>query len=298
MIGAPVHIEVPKSNRMMPVIHVTNCCQSGRSSPSRARSLSRLSFDAKALSPMNLSSTMSPGTTRIRKKMRTATPSSVGIISRSRLTMYLVTPAGPRSLGEPDRVELLVQVVARRDRPAPHLRIVGHDPVPLQRDEGVRLLVEQPALELAHVPLALLGINGAVLLLVELVEYPIGIAAVVGVADVLRLELRQVEIGLDRVAALRVAGDREVTGPKLGHVLRRLDGLHRRVEPDLAPLVDEPDPDRLVGHGHPAVHEREGETLGHPGFLEQALGLGPRFLDVAPVSGELLQLIRRRRLRP
>src|SRR5512138_3464198 len=147
MIGAPVHIEVPKSKRRMPVIHVRNCCQSGRSSPSRARSLSRLSFDAKALSPMNLSSTMSPGTTRIRKKMRTATPRSVGIIRRSRLTMYLITPPRSLSLGEPDGVELLVQVVARRDRPAPHLRVVGHDPVPLQRDESMRFLVEQPALE-------------------------------------------------------------------------------------------------------------------------------------------------------
>src|SRR5262245_10328400 len=139
MIGAPVHIEVPKSNRMMPVIHVRNCCQSGRSRPSRARSLSRLSFDANALSPMKRSSTMSPGTTRIRKKIRTATPRSVGIISRSRLTMYLITPVPPLSLGEPDRVELLVEVVARRDRPAPHLRVVRHDAVPLQRDEGVRL---------------------------------------------------------------------------------------------------------------------------------------------------------------
>src|SRR5262245_54050458 len=202
MIGAPVHIEVPKSNRMMPVIHVRNCSQSGRSSPSRARSLSRLSFEAKALSPMNLSSTMSPGTTRIRKKMRTATPRSVGIIRRSRLTMYLVTLA-PVSLGEPDRVELLVQVVARRDRPAPDLRAVRDDPVPLQRDERVRFLVEQAALELPDVPLALLRIDGAVLLLVEVVEHPVGVTPVVGGADVLRLELGKVEVGLDRVAALR-----------------------------------------------------------------------------------------------
>src|SRR2546422_1979032 len=188
MMGAPVHIDVPKSSRMIPVIHVTNCCQRGWSRPSRARSLSRLSFDAKAVSPMKRSSTMSPGTTRIRKKMRTATPRSVGIIRRIRLTMYLIPPARPPSFGEPHRVEVLVQIVARRDRPAPHLGVVRDDPVPLERDERVRLLVEEPALELADVPLALLGIEGPALILVEIVEHPVGVAPVVAVADVLRLE--------------------------------------------------------------------------------------------------------------
>ena len=46
VIGAPVHIEVPKSSRTSPPIQLTNCCQIGWSSPSRARSLSRFSFDA------------------------------------------------------------------------------------------------------------------------------------------------------------------------------------------------------------------------------------------------------------
>src|SRR5262245_25676374 len=219
MMGAPVHIEVPKSSRAIPVIHVRNCCQSGRSRPSRARSLSRLSFDANALSPMKRSSTMSPGTIRIRKKMRIATPRSVGIISRSRLTMYLITRARPASLGEPHRVELLVQIMARRDRPAPDLRVVWDDPVPLQRDERVRLLVEQPALELADVPLALLRIEGPALLLVEVVEHPVGVTPVVAVTDVPGLEFREIEVGLDRVTALRVAGNREVAVAQLVHVL-------------------------------------------------------------------------------
>jgi len=38
---------------------------------------------------------MSPGTIRMRKKMSTATPRSVGIISNRRLMMYLVTVACP-----------------------------------------------------------------------------------------------------------------------------------------------------------------------------------------------------------
>src|SRR2546425_3026018 len=39
----------------------------------------------------------------------------------------------PRLLGQPHRVELLVQVVARRDGPPLDLRVVRDDPVPLQR---------------------------------------------------------------------------------------------------------------------------------------------------------------------
>ena len=63
-----------------------------------------------------------------------------------------VTPAGRGArrslLGEPDRVELVVEVVARRDRPAPHLGAVRDDAVPLERLDVVHLLVEQALLEL------------------------------------------------------------------------------------------------------------------------------------------------------
>src|SRR5213593_1757057 len=77
--------------------------------------------------------------------------------------------AAETSLGPPHRVELLVQVVTRRDRPALHLARVRDDPVPLQRVDVVDLLVEEAALELADVLLALLGIGRSSLLLVQLV---------------------------------------------------------------------------------------------------------------------------------
>src|SRR5215510_14484750 len=136
---------------------------------------------------------MSPGTIRIRKKMRTATPNSVGIISSSRLTMYLVTPPRPL-LGEPHAVELVVDEVAGRDGPAVHLGAVRDDAVPLERVEVVGLLVQQSSLEVADPLLALLGIEGAALLLVEIVHGLVGIAAVVVAADPHRLELVEVEI--------------------------------------------------------------------------------------------------------
>src|SRR5262245_65853205 len=93
---------------------------------------------------------MSPGTMRMRKKISTATPKSVGIIKSRRLMMYLVTPSRPL-LGEPHRVELVVQVVAWRHRPAPELGAVRNDAVPLQRVEIVGLFVHQPALEVAQI---------------------------------------------------------------------------------------------------------------------------------------------------
>src|SRR2546422_9861121 len=111
---------------------------------------------------------MSPGTIRIRKKMITATPSSVGIIRSTRLTMYLPT-AARALLAEPDRVELVVQVVARSDGPALDLRAVGDDPVPLERVEGVRLGGHESPPEFPDVLLAPLPVAPAALPLGELV---------------------------------------------------------------------------------------------------------------------------------
>src|SRR5437016_10868232 len=97
--------------------------------------------------------------TRMSRNVTSATPSRVGSISRKRLMRYLVT-----LFRQPHRVELVVQVVARRDRPAVHLGQMRDDPVPLQRVDHVRLLVEQALLNLTQELLALLGVGGAALL--------------------------------------------------------------------------------------------------------------------------------------
>src|SRR2546425_3139891 len=93
---------------------------------------------------------MSPGTTRIRKKMITATPNRVGIIRSKRLMMYLVTARRPL-IGQPHAVELVVDEVAGRDGPATELGAVRDDAVPLERVGVVRLLVQQSPLEVADV---------------------------------------------------------------------------------------------------------------------------------------------------
>src|SRR5262245_17598066 len=222
---------------------------------------------------------MSPGTMRIRKKMSTATPRSVGIIKSSRLAMYLVTRPRPL-LGEPHAVELVVDEVTGRDGPPAHLGAMRDDAVPLERVEVVGLLVQQSSLKVADPLLALLGIEGAALLLVEIVQSLVGIAAVVIAADSHRLELVEVEIGVDRVAALRVDGNLIVAGDQVSLPLRRLDEVVARLQADLAPLIDQPDGHRLVRHRHIAVLQAEREALGDARLLQQALGLGPRLRDV------------------
>src|SRR5207249_10850340 len=113
--------------------------------------------------------------------------------SRSRIAGIERHGATPMSvmalLREPHRVELLVQVVARRDGPALHLRAVRDDPVPLERVEIVDLVVQQPLLELANVPLPLLGVPRPALLEEQFVEGLVRVAAVVRRADLLGLEL-------------------------------------------------------------------------------------------------------------
>src|SRR5262245_51390632 len=199
-IGAPVHMDLPKSSRAAPQSHVTNCFQSGWSSPKRMRSFSSASLDTTPLSPAMRSSTTSPGTTRMRRKISTATPRSVGNMRRNRFTRYFhMAPTssrprvrGPTLLGQPDGVELVVQVVARRHRPALDLRAVRDDAMPLERVEDVHLFVDQPLLERAHELLPLLGIRGPPLLLEQVVDHLVLVLAVVGVRA--RDEAEQVQV--------------------------------------------------------------------------------------------------------
>src|SRR3989454_7171494 len=91
-----------------------------------------------------------------------------------RIRHLLSTPGGEglvrASLRKPHRVELVVQVMARRHRPALHPGVVRDDPVPLQRVHRVHLLVEQTLLELPDVLLPLLEIDRPALFYVELVD--------------------------------------------------------------------------------------------------------------------------------
>src|SRR5262249_59991166 len=79
--------------------------------------------------------------------------------------------------GEPDHVEMRIQEVARRDRPAAHARVVRDHAIPEEGGDHVRLLVEEALLELPDELLALLGIAGVGLAGVQAVPRPVAVAA-------------------------------------------------------------------------------------------------------------------------
>jgi hypothetical protein len=91
VIGAPVHMERPRSSRTSPPIQSTNCLQIGWSRPSFRRSSAIIPASTNWPCPpaMNRASTTSPGTIRSSTKVSTATPRSVGTISRKRVAPNL-----------------------------------------------------------------------------------------------------------------------------------------------------------------------------------------------------------------
>src|SRR5713226_7905053 len=78
---------------------------------------------------------------------------------------------------EPDRIELVVQVVAGRDRPAAHLAEVGDDPVPLKGVDVVHLFVVEALLEGAEQLPPLFRLGGAGLLRVEVIHHRVLVLA-------------------------------------------------------------------------------------------------------------------------
>src|SRR5262245_13289909 len=121
--------------------------------------------------------------------------------------------------GEPHGVELIVEVMAGRDRPAAHAGAVRHDTVPLERVDVVGLLVEETLFEGLDVSPTLVGIHGATLPDVEVVQHGIGVPAVVGIASARGLELIEIQVWIDHVPALEVSTELEVPGPEVLEVL-------------------------------------------------------------------------------
>src|SRR6267143_1395544 len=64
--------------------------------------------------------------------------------------LSLASSLRARLLVKPDRPEILIEEMARTDLPALDIGSVGHDPVPPQGHDLVRLVVQRMLLELAH----------------------------------------------------------------------------------------------------------------------------------------------------
>src|SRR5438034_1938773 len=183
MTGCPVHSEVPKSRRTTPHSHRPNCTGSGSFRPSRSR-MAASCFGSMwpAASPPKMSRVTSPGITRMIRNTSVAAPSSVGMISRSRLRMYVRMSV----LGEPDVLQLLVGVVIGRRDVVLHLRPVHHAARPPEARDVVRVF-EHDLLELVDELLALGRLERPRLSREEIVdpwigEAPPGVAVLRGVA--------------------------------------------------------------------------------------------------------------------
>src|SRR6516164_2173277 len=109
----------------------------------------------------------------------------------------------------------------------------------------------------------------------------------------------EAEGAIGRVWLLPAGYRRRTGGAILAHRLdpgTGRDDTLRHVEPDFAPLVDQPGRDIFVGLVDVAVQQLEAEAIG-PRLLQQPPRLGPRFLDVGPEPGNLPQLRSGRRQR-
>src|ERR671935_886816 len=256
--------------------------------------------DCGTLDPAYWSATMSPGTARMMTKVRIATPTSVGIMSKSRPMTYrrirLVSggsrwAANPSLLREPDGLEVLVGVVVRADAPAAHYVEVGDDPVPPEHRVLVSLRVHRVLLDAGDEPLALRRVGLTALRVDHLVQ--VGVF-VVGEVEALaetgrRPELRELQIGLVQEVAVEVERDLEVARAQVRLIRRCLLHVVRRRDADLLPLVDDEERDRLVRCGDVAVQELEAQ-VGHARVREQLLRLRFRCCSVGGVPGDLLQV--------
>src|SRR5262249_8296055 len=151
---------------------------------------SMASCEMEAPSALSFTTTTSPGITRIKKNTAMATPIRVGITRNSRRKRYQnmrkspagrrrasIAPPPPALLVEPDGREVLPEIVAGRHVPTLDLLVVDDNALPPQQRHVVGLH-QGVAVHLAHDLDALGGIDGAALLLIELVELHIGVAGV------------------------------------------------------------------------------------------------------------------------
>src|SRR5262252_3971508 len=143
------------------------------------------------------STQMSPGISRISTNTTAAAPTSVGIRSSTRFTIYLcilcvrssasmpVSGCGRASrrggglLVEPHVGQVLIEVVARTDLPSLYVGAQRNDPVPVGHHHLVRLGIEHALLEIAHQRPLLRAVRLTQHLLVQIDQPLIFVVAVV-----------------------------------------------------------------------------------------------------------------------
>src|SRR5216683_5980470 len=165
-------------------------------------------------------------------------------------------------LVEPDLRQILVDEVRRADLEPLHIGPVGHDPVPPQHPNHMGLFVEHVFFEPAHQLALLLGIG-----LVQHLVVKIDLLWVVVISVILAVDrggqgLLHIEQWIDQAVAGGFENDIELAvAHRLEPWARGYDAL-LHLQPDLAPLVDQPGRDIFEWLVDIAVEELKGQPLG------------------------------------
>jgi len=163
---------------------------------------------------------------------------------------------------EPDRRQVLVDELARADLPALDIGAIRHDPIPPQYADLVRLGVQHVFFEVAN-QVPLLGEIGLAQHPLVEIDFPLVlILPVIRCGDRGRQNLLHIERWIDHAVPIGVEGHLEIA---LAHCLdpgTGRDDTLRHVEPDFAPLVDQPGRDIFVGLVDLAVQQLEAEAIG------------------------------------
>src|SRR6516162_2063820 len=191
---------------------------------------------------------------------------------------------------EPDRRQILIDVMAGADLPAFDIGPVRHGSLPPQQVDRMRLLVENVFVELEQIG-ALFGlVEFAQLLVVHLDFLRIVKLPVVRAGHRMRQVFADIGERIDDILAVALGTYIEIAATERLEPRPGRQHSLRDVQSDLAPLVNDPDAIVLIGLIDVAVQKLEAEPFSTR-LLQEPSRLRPRLFDIGPIPGNLLQLL-------
>ena len=154
----------------------------------------------------------------------------------------------------------------------------------------MRPFVQHPLVELVGQSTLLRDIGLVQHLVIDLVRLRILVVAVILAADRVRQPGLDIDHRVDDAVAIAAGGHLEIATAQSSEPRTGRDDALRDMQADLAPLVDQPDPEVFVRLIDVAVKEFEAEPFS-AGLFQQPLRLGPRLVDVGPEAGDRFDLL-------
>ena len=163
------------------------------------------------------------------------------------------------SLVEPDRSQILIDIVARPDLPAFDVCAVGHDPLPPQQVDRMSLLVEDVFGEFKQIGPLLGLVEFAQLAVVHLDFLWVVELAVVRAGHRMQQIFADIGERIDDVLAIALGADIKISAAQRFEPWPGRYYLLGYVQSDLVPLVDDPDAIIFVRLIDVAVEQFEAE---------------------------------------